>query len=91
MNTTKRGYPMEREAMRQLHLQIASARFDKLPALERAARRALKAVGQGEEAVYALDDEAADVLQMAEKSTIRIKQSDDDLSFAPPALGAAAP
>jgi urease accessory protein UreE len=91
VNTTKRSYPVEREAMRQLHLQIASARFDKLPALERAARRALKAVVQGEEAVYALDDSAADVLQLAEKFMIRIKQSDEDLSFAPTALGAAAP
>lgn len=85
----KQAYPIEREALRQLHLQVASARFDRWSALERAARRAIKAVAHGEEAVGALDDEAADVLRAAKRSTIRIRPSADEPALELPPLGAA--
>jgi hypothetical protein len=70
-------YPIEREALRQLHLQIASARFDGAPELARAARRAIRAVKRGAKAVAALDSEAAEVLSYAESYTIRVLRSDE--------------
>lgn len=68
----KRGteYPISRDALRQLHLQVASARFDACHALEHAARRALRAVHRGRDAVAALDAEAAEALRRAERAEI---------------------
>jgi len=66
-------YPIQREALRQLHLQVASARFDAWPELEHAARRAIRAVHKGRDAVAALDPEAAEALERAERGEISVQ------------------
>jgi hypothetical protein len=70
MKRLSNAYPIKREALRQLHLQVASARFDACHALEQAARRAMRAVHRGRDAVAALDAEAAEALGRAERSEI---------------------
>jgi len=76
MHAKPASYPIEREAMRQLYLQVASAHFDGAPELAKAAIRAIRAVKSGD--VSNLDEQAAKVLAYAESNTIRIRPSDDD-------------
>jgi hypothetical protein len=71
-------YPIRREALRQLHLQVASARFDAWPELEHAARRAIRAVHKGRDAVAALDPEAAEALERAERGEISVRADPTD-------------
>jgi phosphate uptake regulator len=73
MRRANNTYPIKREALRQLHLQVASARFDAWPELEHAARRAIKAVRNGRDAVAALDPEAAEALERAERGEISVQ------------------
>jgi len=53
---------IERHTLRLLHQQIAVARFDGLKAVERAARRTLKACEAGD--ITGLDAQALDVLRV---------------------------
>jgi hypothetical protein len=73
------AYPIKRDALRQLHLQVASARFDAWPELEHAARRAIRAVRKGHNAVAALDPEAAEVLSRAERGEISVRVDSGDV------------
>jgi hypothetical protein len=73
MKRANNPYPISRDALRQLHLQVASARFDAWPELEHAARRAIRAVHKGRNAVAALDSEAVEALERAKRGEISVR------------------
>ena len=62
--------------MRQLYIQLASARFDGWLEIEQATIRAVRAVKDGD--VSSLDNEAAKVLSFAESGMIRILPDEDN-------------